>query len=338
MTNTFVSRWGIPELDDYRWLNIPGFIMRNWSKFVSIQEWSFILQIMSFKFDSENGQASPSLETITDELGYKNVRSVQTLKKSLVKKGLLEITERSGFTDIYNFKIFAKKCHSQEMHSDSLVNCNAPVPLNHNSGGVVSHDSPEDIEYKNKNIKSKNSYAKNEHLTIETVFVLASLLSSSSPLEETESEIVKEAKKIISEETVKKRDRLFDGVAMYSFQIDTKKPESKTLINRKGNAGRIGKVVSWLKTLHKDRELDEDAQANELWEFYQYYGKKYPDASKPRDKDKFAEHYTAFLQSDEVNSYHYNNTRKPTADDYAVPESAKVKFDEEALKEMGIIT
>jgi hypothetical protein len=40
----------------------------------------------------------------------------------------------------------------------------------------------------------------------------------------------------------------------------------------------------------------------------------------------------------EEKTYRYDNTRMPTEDDYAVPESAKVKFNEDALREMGILT
>lgn len=336
MTNTFVSRWGIPELDDYRWLNIPGFIMRNWSKFVSIQEWSFILQVMSFKYDSANGQASPSLETITEELGYKNIRSVQIIKKKLADKNLLEITERPGLTDIYDFKKFAQKCHIEEVNHNSLVNQDSPVPPYQDSPGVVHSDSPEESEDKNQNYKKQNSLHMLTNFSIETIMVLASLLHHTD--DDTDSAIVEEAKQVIREESNKKRRRLFDGVAKYSFGIDTKKPEAKVLLKRKGTAKRIGKIESWLKELHKERNFkDEDAQANELWKFFKYWEKKYSDASPPRDADKFAEHYTAYLQSDELNNYRYNNTRMPDEDDYAVPEAANADFNEDVLREMGII-
>lgn len=110
----FISRWGLEAEEDRRWIQIPGFIVKNWSQFLTIQEWAFIIQIMSFKFDCERGQARPSLETIRQELGYASIRSVQNIKNSLIEKGLLKLTERSGKPHIYDFAPFTRKCEALE--------------------------------------------------------------------------------------------------------------------------------------------------------------------------------------------------------------------------------
>lgn len=149
-SNNFKSRWGLSILDDYRYLTIPGFIMRNWAKFVSVQEWVFIQQVMSFKYDSENGAAMPSLETISLEMGYKTTRTVQKQKSELIKRGLMTEIIRPGETSIYEFQGFAEKCLQAEQGMKNNSGVKDFSGVKNNSGVGVKNFSPEDIEEKNE--------------------------------------------------------------------------------------------------------------------------------------------------------------------------------------------
>lgn len=73
---------------------------------------------------------------------------------------------------------------------------------------------------------------------------------------------------------------LFDLIAKESFNIT----DGQIL----GNGGRIGKVESWCKK--------HDVVPDELEKFYPWYDRNNTGASRPRDVEKFAEHFLAFRE------------------------------------------
>jgi hypothetical protein len=167
MSDTFFSRWGIKDLDDERWLNVPGFIMRNWSKFVTVAEWAFILQVMSYKYDTEKGAAKPSLSSIQNEMGYDQIRSVQRLKSSLIEKGLLKVTWVPGYPDTYYFNSFTKGCKEADEARDKNVTPKASQEqgMTKMSGGGTSFLSEGDMtKMSDEELEVKDSESKNENI------------------------------------------------------------------------------------------------------------------------------------------------------------------------------
>jgi hypothetical protein len=368
MSETFVSRWGIEGLDDKRWIQIPGFIMRNWSKFVTVAEWAFILQVMSYKYDSEKGEARPSLTSIQNEMGYDQIRSVQRLKSSLIEKKMLTVTWVPGYPDTYYFTGFAKSCKEADELRDKkdtpktslegeMTKKTEGDAAKMSEGEVTKKTDEEsesqESESKTQNTKDSSSLPEEaapliagadpdsheaiqspespapveETPVIEAVEESASQVEAPeigevSPVEELaqpapvlEAEqldpdpiapeetpqdaevaaVIDEAKAAIAKPAKKprERDRIFDGVAKISFGIDAKladdNPDVKVLLEKSGK--RIGKVVKWLKS------LSVGVTPEMLWDFAKWYEKKFSGVSLPRDKDKFEEHFTAYLQS-----------------------------------------
>ena len=110
--------------------------------------------------------------------------------------------------------------------------------------------------------------------------------------------IITEAEEIVANKpkSLKKpreRDRIFDGVAKISFGIDAKladdNPDIKMFLTT--NGPRIGKITKWLKS------LSVGVTPEMLWAFAKWYKAKFGGIDLPRDKDKFEEHFTAYLQT-----------------------------------------
>ena len=102
-------RWGIPALDS-GFTTIPNFIIRHYAELgVTRSEFTFIVHLASYKFDSPKGQASPALQTIASQMGLK-LRQARYIRASLEKKGFLKVTERSGRTSVYDFQGLALAC------------------------------------------------------------------------------------------------------------------------------------------------------------------------------------------------------------------------------------
>ena len=107
--------------------------------------------------------------------------------------------------------------------------------------------------------------------------------------------MIDEAKAVIAKPTKKprERDRIFDGVAKISFGIDAKladdNPDIKAFLEK--NGPRIGRITKWLKS------LSAGVTPEMLWAFAKWYKTKFGGIDLPRDKDKFEEHFTAYLQT-----------------------------------------
>lgn len=150
---TFSFRWGISWLDEAQRGGVftPGFIMRNYAKAgVKPAEMMCINHISAYHYDSPNGQASPSLSTIAEQMGYADERSVSRLVKAVENKGLLIVVERPGKTNIYDAAPLAQKCLELELGEGAVeqlaeqTNIPTKTPPTNLSG--VPDLSDEDIE------------------------------------------------------------------------------------------------------------------------------------------------------------------------------------------------
>lgn len=146
MNDKFSFRWGVPILDAghvpiYRWM------LRNYSKAdITREEFLFIIHIADYHYESPDGEAYPSLETIKDFMGYKHVNSVYRLRDSLIKKGMLIRTPRPGKTDIYNVQPFARRMWELWMEEqgtgEEAEQTNAATPPQHSVGVEAGADEP----------------------------------------------------------------------------------------------------------------------------------------------------------------------------------------------------
>lgn len=121
---SFTPRWGDPELDDYQWLNIPGFIMRNYwqitdKKGIEVgltpQEFTFIAHIMAFKYDVPGSIAAPSILKIARRMGRTSA-TVHNIKNGLIDNGILKIEsgQELGVPNIYDFSELVRQCREIE--------------------------------------------------------------------------------------------------------------------------------------------------------------------------------------------------------------------------------
>lgn len=124
----FSFRWGVNVLDE-GFTTIPNRFLRAYSKLgVTRTEMLFILHLASYHYESDRGVARPSLITVTAEMGYKDVRNVQTLRSSLEKKHLLAVEPRMGQPSIYSLAPFARAAmreqtrHEQEQEDERAIN------------------------------------------------------------------------------------------------------------------------------------------------------------------------------------------------------------------------
>lgn len=144
----FDFRWGIPVLDDKGYTHIYGFMLRNYHRIgVTRNEFLFIVHLSGFKYDTEHGEAHPSLKTIAALMGYAKDDSVRELVASLEKKGMLTVQRNEGFTSTYDFGGFSKACIDAEMHPDQVPHPSGVPP---HSGGESPITVGTNIERENR--------------------------------------------------------------------------------------------------------------------------------------------------------------------------------------------
>jgi DNA-binding MarR family transcriptional regulator len=113
-------------MDDWGYTHIYGFILRNYAKLgITIQEMMLIIHLSAYHYNSPQGIAKPSQQTIAEMMGYSHRQRVVELTKSLEKKGLLIITRHPGGVSEYNFSQFAQKCLALEQ--DTCTNVSTPT-------------------------------------------------------------------------------------------------------------------------------------------------------------------------------------------------------------------
>lgn len=114
-----ISRWGHPIADDYGYVDIPGWILRNYHKCgVTPLEMMFVTHVMAFKYDRKPDQpenaAKPSLPTIARYMG-RDTSNVRRVKQGLIKKRMLTVTSSKGKADEYNFAGLTNRCLQYEL-------------------------------------------------------------------------------------------------------------------------------------------------------------------------------------------------------------------------------
>lgn len=137
----FNSRWGNAIADDYQYCHVPGYILRNYAKCVSLidviddkgeidtkrgqivdldmQDMMFVIHVMAFKYDAPNGKATPGLPTIAQYSGL-HVTSVRRIKQKLISYGLLTVESSKGKSDTYNFAGLHDQCVRLEQELEPI--------------------------------------------------------------------------------------------------------------------------------------------------------------------------------------------------------------------------
>ena len=130
----FSFRWGVDLFDDER-TPIPNWILSNYHQVewqgideegnlisgvgISNTEMMFVIHLASFRYESEQGQASPSLTgTIADRMNYTSNQGIINVEEKLVSKGLLLVEKRPGQTSIYDFTPFSEAIIKAIMQSN----------------------------------------------------------------------------------------------------------------------------------------------------------------------------------------------------------------------------
>lgn len=137
----FNSRWGNAIADDYQYCHVPGYILRNYAKCVSVvdvlvdkgqidikrgqiidldmQDMMFVIHVMAFKYDAPKGKATPGLPKIAEYTGL-HVTSIRRIKQKLMSYGLLSVESEKGKPDIYNFAGLHDQCVRLEQGLSAL--------------------------------------------------------------------------------------------------------------------------------------------------------------------------------------------------------------------------
>ena len=114
----FSFRWGIPWLDSGH-TSIPNFMLRHYIEVgVTRAEFLAILHLASYHYESAQGQASPSLATVANEMGMTR-RGLRKLLRSLEEKGMLTRHYRTGDTSIYILEGFSRKALEAHLAQES---------------------------------------------------------------------------------------------------------------------------------------------------------------------------------------------------------------------------
>ena len=167
--DNFVSRWGYEPLEDKGYLRVPGCIMRFYHEYpcadgsvgLRPNEFTLLCHVMSFHYDTERGQACPSIAEIAARMGM-TPRNVQSVKSRMVKKNILRIESRPGKTDVYSFPKLAKFCYIKALTNDDdsieIAYVDTPTPEEtftptpeETFTPPLKKPSPEEIEVKTEN-------------------------------------------------------------------------------------------------------------------------------------------------------------------------------------------
>lgn len=122
--NGLITKWGNEVFDDGV-MNAPMCITKYGYRFVSGGEFSFIMCLLSFKFDNRNPY--PSQETIANDMGV-HVSQIERWVNSLFnKKGLININDRylpdgTRTSNEYDFSPLLEKCLEESRKEKDLKN------------------------------------------------------------------------------------------------------------------------------------------------------------------------------------------------------------------------
>lgn len=121
---TFISRWGDPDLDDYGYVHVPGFIMRHYHRFkdgrgqevgLTPREFAFMCHVMAFKYDVAGAQARPSLATVATRMG-RHLSNVKDVRRDMERKGAMIVISgaEEGKPNVYSFQPLTAQCRLYE--------------------------------------------------------------------------------------------------------------------------------------------------------------------------------------------------------------------------------
>lgn len=189
-----------------------------------------------------------------------------------------------------------------EKHIDVSVG-NADVSIGNVDVSVGNEDTPSkntdvSVGRTNVSVGNDNTFHRNELGNARVVDIDIDKELSGAALPDATQNASQNASQKTSDKTPAKRTRktdkpvktepeprppdvLFDAIALGSFGI-----RDSAKVN--GSGGRVGKIKAWL-VKHYPGATDKTLTA-----FYAWYATKNPDASAPRDPEKFAEHFVAF--------------------------------------------
>lgn len=273
----FVSRWGIEFLDDTRWINVPGFILRYYhevrclndvidkdgvtlfhmgeSAELSAGEFAFMVHVMSFKYDSQKGSARPSLQTVSKEMGM-TLRGVQKIKKSLIDKGLLIETVNPGKPSEYNFAPLVKQCfYSASFDSSYTPEQKGGSTHEQNAGGRGEQNDTRRIRIEDK---EKKTIASGDAGDISTT------------------------------KKQRQRNTVFDAIATYLFKITDPAAVSEA-------GGRIGKAEAALRKVMSAHSIETIHVEHLLNAFTRHCATQ--NFTAPKDPTKITENLTSFIQT-----------------------------------------
>lgn len=155
----FDFRWGVTWMDKSRQggADVPGFVLRNYNQLgVTLQEMMLIIHLSAYHFNSEQGEAKPSLKTISDMMGYRKDDSVRSLLAKLEEKKLVSVERNPGKCSVYDFSPFAKQCLELDTAGDKSLREAVPHPngVPHVNGEAVPHPNGDEDQEEKINNKS----------------------------------------------------------------------------------------------------------------------------------------------------------------------------------------
>ena len=114
-------RWGVDIFDNSA-TNVPNWILAYYHRVpwtlpdgksgygISNTEMMFIIHLSSFKYESPQGKAAPSLTgTIKERMNYQSNQGVINIAQGLLDKGLLLIEKQPGKPSVYDFTPFSRR-------------------------------------------------------------------------------------------------------------------------------------------------------------------------------------------------------------------------------------
>lgn len=130
----FSFRWGI-EIFDNSHTSIPNWVLAYYHKVpwatsegelkigISNTEMMLIIHLASFRWETENGEASPSLTvTLKERMNYTSNQGIINIIQSLEEKNLLIVRRSIGKRSVYDFTPFSRAIERIAM--EELVNRN----------------------------------------------------------------------------------------------------------------------------------------------------------------------------------------------------------------------
>lgn len=274
MREQFISRWGDPELDDKQYLTIPGWILRNYHKFVDLQtgeivgltaqEFAVMSHIMAFHFDSERGGARPSLNTVAEYMGV-SLNTVRRSKNSLELKGALRVEYHKGKPSSYSFAELSRQCRKLERERLAVLEAETP----HESEGGIKQPPTNLGGVLPPNLVDEDKESKREK-------------KDSAPVGAGTND--DDGKASQGKQLAR---ALFTAVAKHIYAIDGE--------DVNGAGGRIGKISNWLAGKYAGRgenkvgKISHPASPEHVARFAAWYKNEHPGVSTPRDFVKFVE-------------------------------------------------